>query len=159
MGRLVFKDIALPVTSKRAFLFRTALFKAQGTRHKVQVRHKVQGTRHKVQVRHKAQETRRQVKKSKKKGTRVESLVPWYLVSVFSSFLGSWLLILGSFLCLVPCLLNLTEGLVFQNLKLHASVHLTSFVGFVCSHWFGFTITLRGYATFRNTFRNNVLTY
>ena len=140
MGRLVFKDIALPVTSKRAFLFRRTLFKAQGTRHK-------------------AQETRRQVKESKKKGTRVESLVPWYLVSVFSSFLGSWLLILGSFLCLVPCLLNLTEGLVFQNLKLHSSVHLTSFVGFVCGHWFGFTITLRGYATFRNTFRNNVLTY
>jgi len=70
MGRLVFKDIALPVTSKRAFLFRRTLFKAQGTRHKVQVRHK-------------AQETSRQVKKSKKKGTRVESLVPWYLVSVF----------------------------------------------------------------------------
>jgi len=47
MGRLVFKDIALPVTSKRAFLFRTTLFKAQGTRHKAQGASKAQGARDK----------------------------------------------------------------------------------------------------------------
>jgi len=51
MGRLVFKDIALPVTSKRAFLFRTTLFKAQGAS-------KAQGTRHKAQGASKAQGAR-----------------------------------------------------------------------------------------------------
>jgi len=146
MGRLVFKDIALPVTSKRAFLFRRTLFKAQGTRHKVQVRHK-------------AQETRRQVKETRRKAQELNLLC---LGILFLSFLFlSWLLALDPWIFLVPCALSLVpyRRLVFQNFKLHASVQLTSFVGFVCGHWFGFTITLRGYATFRNTFRNNVLTY
>ena len=80
----------------------------EGTRYKEGTRSKRQEgkpSKKKVQVRHKSQEASQ---KTKKKGTRVESLVPWYLVSDFS-FL-TWLLALDPWIFPVPCLLDLTEG-------------------------------------------------